>query len=68
VSTSGRSTGTDADAVNIARGGIPTGLVGVPMRYMHSPVELADLADIDATARLVAAFAARLEPGMSFDR
>jgi putative aminopeptidase FrvX len=68
VSTSGRYTGTDADAVNIARGGIPTGLVSVPVRYMHSPVELVELADIDATARLIAAFAARLEPGMSFER
>ena len=38
------------------------------MRYMHSPVELIDLADIEATARLLAAFAARLEPGMSFER
>ncbi|HWE33523.1 MAG TPA: M20/M25/M40 family metallo-hydrolase [Solirubrobacteraceae bacterium] len=68
VSTSGRNTGTDADAVNIARGGVPTGLVTVPMRYMHSPVELVDLADIDAAARLLAAFAGRLEPGMSFER
>ena len=68
VSTSGRNTGTDADAINLARGGIPTGLVAVPMRYMHSPVELVELADIDATARLLAAFAARLEPGMSFER
>ncbi len=68
VSTSGRNTGTDADAVIMARGGIPTGLVCVPMRYMHSPVEMVDLADIEATARLLAAFAARLEPGMSFER
>jgi endoglucanase len=68
VSTSGRRTGTDADAINIARGGIPTGLVAVPLRYMHSPVELIDLADLDAVARLLAAFAARLEPGMSFER
>jgi endoglucanase len=68
VSTSGRHSGTDADTINIARGGIPTGLVCVPVRYMHSPVELVSLDDIDATARLLAAFAARLEPGMSFTR
>ena len=64
----GRSTGTDADAFHLARAGIPTGLVSVPLRYMHSPVELASLADIDAAARLVCAFAKKLEPGMSFQR
>jgi putative aminopeptidase FrvX len=68
VESIGRNTGTDADAIHIAREGIPTGLVSVPLRYMHSPVELVSLADIDAAARLVAAFAARLEPGMSFER
>jgi putative aminopeptidase FrvX len=68
VESLGRSTGTDADAVNISRGGIPTGLVSVPIRYMHSPVELVSMADIDAAARLIAAFARRLEPGMSFER
>jgi endoglucanase len=38
------------------------------MRYMHSPVELVALQDIDAAARLIAAFAQRLDPGMSFER
>ena len=47
---------------------MPTGLVSVPIRYMHSPVELVSLADIEAAARLIAAFAQRLEPGMSFER
>jgi endoglucanase len=68
VESLGRSTGTDADAVNITRGGIPTGLVSVPIRYMHSPVELVSLGDIAAAAKLIAAFAGRLEPGMSFER
>jgi endoglucanase len=68
VESLGRSTGTDADAVNIARGGIPTGLVSVPIRYMHSPVELVSLGDIAAAAKLIAAFAHRLKPGMSFER
>jgi len=68
VESLGRSTGTDADAVNISRGGIPTGLVSVPIRYMHSPVELVSLGDITAAAKLIAAFARRLEPGMSFER
>lgn len=68
VESLGRSTGTDADAVHFSRAGIPTGLVSVPMRYMHSPVELVSLADIDAAARLICRFARLLEPGMSFER
>jgi putative aminopeptidase FrvX len=68
VESLGRMTGTDADAVTISRAGIPTGLVSVPIRYMHSPVELVSLADIEIAAKLIAAFAHRLEPGMSFER
>ena len=64
----GRHTGTDADAVHAARAGIPTGVVSIPLRYMHSPVELVSLADIQVAAELIAAFAKRLEPGMSFQR
>ncbi len=64
----GRATGTDADAVHVARAGIPTGVVSVPLRYMHSPVELVSLADIQVAAELIAGFAKRLEPGMSFER
>ena len=64
----GRSTGTDADAVHASRSGVPTGIVSVPLRYMHSPVELVSLADIQVAAELIAAFAKRLEPGMSFER
>jgi endoglucanase len=61
VEASGRSTGTDADAVHISRGGVPTGLVMIPIRYMHSPVELVQLEDVHACARLIAAAALRLE-------
>jgi endoglucanase len=57
-----RSTGTDADAVHLSRAGVPTGLVSIPIRYMHSPVELVQLDDVQATARLIAAAALRLEP------
>jgi putative aminopeptidase FrvX len=64
----GRGTGTDADAIHLSRAGVPTGLVSVPCRYMHSPVEMVSLPDIDAAARLIAAFAMLLEPGMSFER
>jgi putative aminopeptidase FrvX len=68
VESAGRGTGTDADAIHLSRSGVPTGLVSVPSRYMHSPVEMVSLADIDAAARLIAAFAQRLTPGMSFER
>jgi len=55
------ATGTDAWAVQVTREGIPTGLLGIPIRYMHSTVETVALADIDRTARLLAAFISRLD-------
>lgn len=55
------ATGTDAWAVQVTREGIPTGLVSIPIRYMHSTVETVVLADIDRTARLLAAFISRLD-------
>jgi len=68
VSATGRSSHTDADAIQISRSGIPTGLVSIPLRYMHSPVELVDLGDLEATVALVAAFAARLEADLDLSR
>jgi putative aminopeptidase FrvX len=68
VEASGRATGTDADAVHISRGGVPTGLVSIPIRYMHSPVELVQLEDVEASARLIAAAALRLKRDASFAR
>ena len=68
VESIGRTTGTDADAIHANRAGIPTGLVSVPLRYMHSPVELIAWEDADNAAKLIAAFAMKLEPGMSFVR
>jgi putative aminopeptidase FrvX len=68
VESLGRGTGTDADAIHLARAGIPTGLVSVPCRYMHSPVEMVSLDDVEAAAKLIAAFAQRLAPGTSFQR
>jgi putative aminopeptidase FrvX len=68
VEAIGRNTGTDADAVHLARGGIPTALVSIPLRYMHSPVELVELADVHATARLIAATARALGADFSLAR
>jgi putative aminopeptidase FrvX len=68
VEATGRATHTDADAVQVSRSGVPTGLVSIPVRYMHSPVEMVDLADLEASVELVAAFAASLEPGLDLSR
>jgi endoglucanase len=54
-------TGTDADALQITAEGIPTGVVSIPLRYMHTPVEVVSLADIRRAGRLLAAFVAELE-------
>jgi endoglucanase len=54
-------TATDADAVSLTRSGVPTCVISVPNRYMHSPSEVVDLGDLEATAALVAAIARALE-------
>lgn len=68
IAASGNSTHTDADAVQISRSGVPTGLVSIPLRYMHSPVEMVDLEDVEATVALITAFAARLKPDLDLSR
>jgi putative aminopeptidase FrvX len=68
VAASARYTGTDADAIHLARGGIPTGVVSIPLRYMHSPVEMVQLEDVENTAKLIAAFAQKLSADLSFLR
>ena len=55
-----KATGTDANAIQISRDGVATGLVGIPNRYMHSPVEVVHLDDLDHAARLLAEFCAGL--------
>jgi endoglucanase len=47
---------------------VPTGLVLIPLRYMHSPVELVQLEDVENAAKLVAAFALALTADSSFAR
>ena len=49
-------TGTHADEIAITKSGIKTGLVSFPLKYMHTPVEMIDVTDIDNSARLIAAF------------
>ena len=61
-----QDTGTDADAIHNAHRGIPTGLISVPNRYMHSPNEMVALEDLDRAARLIAAFARQLDPKTDF--
>jgi len=68
VAASARATGTDADAFHIARAGIPSAVVSIPLRYMHSPVEMVQLDDVESAARLIAAFVRRLEPGLDLKR
>jgi putative aminopeptidase FrvX len=68
LQASARSTGTDLDAMHVSRGGIPCGGVGLPLRYMHSPVEMVQLDDIENSAKLIAAVAHRLTAEMSFAR
>ena len=68
ISASGRGTSTDADVLQISRSGIPTGLVSIPLRYMHSPVEMVDLRDVEAVVQLLAAFGSRLSSGIDLSR
>jgi putative aminopeptidase FrvX len=64
----GRGTGTDADSVHLSRTGVPVAVVSIPLRYMHSPVEVVDLADVEAVIRLLTALALHLEAGTSLAR
>jgi tetrahedral aminopeptidase len=62
----GRGTGTDANTMQLARGGKATGLVSIPNRYMHSAVEMCSLEDLDHAADLLAAFVVGLEADADF--
>src|SRR3954471_15518411 len=60
VASAARGTGTDANVMQISRGGMATGLLSVALRYMHTPNELLALDDLENTARLLAAFCAKV--------
>jgi tetrahedral aminopeptidase len=59
-------TGTDANALQLSRAGVATGLVEVPLRYMHTPNEIMDLDDIENAVRLVAGFCERVTAEMDW--
>ncbi|MCE9528098.1 MAG: M42 family metallopeptidase [Planctomycetales bacterium] len=58
--------GNDANAMQIVRGGLATGIVAIPNRYMHSPVELVSLSDLENAAKLIADFCLSLTPTSDF--
>jgi putative aminopeptidase FrvX len=60
------TSGTDTDVIFWTRGGIPSGLISLPNRYMHSPVELVSLKDLKQIPELMAAFALSLKAGEQF--
>jgi len=68
LEASGLYTGTDADAYQISQAGLPTGLVSIPLRYMHSPVEVVDLRDVEAAIELLVAFVTSIEPDVDLSR
>ncbi|MHA1860057.1 MAG: M42 family metallopeptidase [Candidatus Asgardarchaeia archaeon] len=62
VSAQGRPPGTDAYVIQITRAGVVTGLVSIPLRYMHTSVEVASLSDIENTGKLLASVIKRIKP------
>jgi endoglucanase len=58
-----RPTGTDARAIQMGRGGVATGLVSIPLRYMHTPSEVVDLQDVENCVKLFVEFALSLKHG-----
>ena len=64
--TTSATSGTDTDVIFWTRGGIPSALISLPNRYMHSPVEVVSLKDLEMIPRLMAAFALSLKAGERF--
>jgi len=58
-----RPTGTDARAIQMGRGGVATGLVSIPLRYMHTPSEVVDLEDVERCVQLLVEFSRALSAG-----
>ena len=67
LETGHRATGgTDTAAIQLSRGGVATALFSIPNRYMHTPVEICDLRDVEAAAKLIAETVASLSPDDNF--
>lgn len=62
-----RPTGTDARAIQMARGGVACGLVSIPLRYMHTPSEVVDLQDVENCVKLFVEFAKSIAKDESFN-
>ncbi len=67
TSTASRNTYTDCDAMQISRSGVPVALIDVPLKYMHTSVELLDMHVIDECGRLLAHFLSDLDEGWDHD-
>jgi endoglucanase len=63
VESDPRPTGTDARAIQVARGGVATGVVSIPLRYMHTPSEVVDLEDVERCVKLFVEFAKSITKG-----
>jgi len=61
-----RATGTDANVMQISRGGVATALVKIPLRYMHTPVETLSLSDLDGAVDLIVAALGRISDKEAF--
>jgi putative aminopeptidase FrvX len=61
-----RATGTDANVMQISRGGVATALVKIPLRYMHTPVETVSLGDLEDAAKLIVAALDRISSKNEF--
>jgi endoglucanase len=66
IEPSPRATGTDANVIQLTRSGVATGLVSVPNRYMHTPVEMVSLDDLENVAKLIAAYIVSLKKKEDF--
>lgn len=66
IEPSPRATGTDANVMQTTRSGVAAALVSIPNRYMHTPVEVVSLKDLEETAGLLAAYIESLKPGDDF--
>jgi putative aminopeptidase FrvX len=61
-----RGTGTDANAMQLSHGGMATALIGVPNRYMHTPVEMVSLRDVEHCSQLIAEWVCSLKGNETF--